>query len=314
MSIRLQVGEARVSTIVEQQLDGINHLIALATPDAVREIEWLGPPDADGDGQLLGVIQATVVEIGGKVVVIDTCVGNDKHLPIDPAWDGLDTDFLDRLRDAGFNERDVDVVVCTHLHLDHVGWNTRWVDGEWVPTFPNARHVFCRTEYEHWAEVAETPLPDPVDDLDRRRQLFPRTQQHVHRESVEPIVGAGLADIIDVPHEPVTGVRLVPTPGHTPGHVSVVVESGGAELFITGDAFHHPCQIARPDWSTRVDHDRDLSSSSRRHVLQRLVDSSALMLGSHFSPPGVGRIVQDGESYRFEDHDATSRETSGDST
>lgn len=301
MSVRFHVGDATITTIVEQDLHGINHLVALATPDAVREIGWLGAPYATADGELSGVIQSVVIEIDETVVLVDTCIGNGKELPVDPAWHQLETDFLDRFRASGFSETDVDVVICTHLHLDHVGWNTQRVDGQWIPTFPNARHVFCRTEYEHWSDVAVAPLPDPVDDLDRRRQLFPRTQQHVHRESVQPVVDAGLTELVGVPHEPTPGVRIVPTPGHTPGHVSVVVDSGGEELFITGDAFHHPCQIARPDWSTRADTDRDESSRTRRRILDELVGSDTRLFGSHFSPPGVGFIVHDGDSFRFDD-------------
>lgn len=307
MSTRLDVGDAKITTIVEQELHGINHLIALATPDAVQDIGWLGPPHATDEGELLGVIQAIVIELDDVVVLVDTCIGNGKQIPIDPAWHDLDTDFLDRLRAAGFSETDVDYVICTHLHLDHVGWNTHRVDVAWVPTFPNATHVFCRTEYEHWADVATTTLPDPVDDLDRRRQLFPLTQQHVHRQSVQPIVDAGLARLVDVPFEPTPGIRLVPTPGHTPGHISVVVESSGERVFITGDAFHHPCQIARPDWSTRADSDRDASSTTRRTILDDLADSDTLLLGSHFCAPGAGRVVRHGDSFRFDDAAATER-------
>jgi glyoxylase-like metal-dependent hydrolase (beta-lactamase superfamily II) len=299
MGIRQRVGDATITTVVEQELHGLNNLIPLATPEAVRAIDWLAPASASDNGVLHGVIQATVIEIGGAVVLVDTCIGNGKQIPIDPAWHDLDTDFLDRFRAAGFDESTVDYVICTHMHLDHVGWNTHRRDGAWVPTFPNATHVFCRAEFDHWTKVAETPLPDPIDDLEQRRQLLPQTQAHVHRESVLPVVEAGLAEFVDAPCEPTAGVRIVPTPGHTPGHVSIVVESAGEKVFITGDAFHHPCQIARPDWSTRADTDRDASTATRHRVLADLAGTDTLLFGSHFAPPGIGRIVRDGDTFRF---------------
>lgn len=309
MGVRLQIGDATITTVVEQKLHGLNDLIPLATPDAVQDINWLTPASASDSGDLHGVIQATVIEIGGAVVVVDTCIGNGKQIPLDDNWHELDTDFLDRFHAAGFVESDVDYVICTHMHLDHVGWNTHLRDGAWIPTFPNATHLFCRAEFDHWTDVAATPLPDPVDELDQRRQLSPRTQAHVHRESILPVVVAGLAQFVDAPFEPTVGIRIVGTPGHTPGHVSVVVESAGEQVVITGDAFHHPCQIARPEWSTRADTDRDASTATRRRLLDKLVGTDTLLFGSHFVPPGVGRIVRDGDSFRFDSVPTASSES-----
>lgn len=297
-----QIGEARITAVVEQNLV-MEGLISKAKPDALAEIDWLAPHFVDEKGRMVGLVQCFVIETGGKVIVVDTCVGDDKDLPSDPAWNRKTFGLLDKFRAAGFDAEAVDFVLCTHLHLDHVGINTRLEGGEWVPTFPNARYLFARSEYEYWKAEAEAEPVDPVtleSPFERYRAGFQRTQKCVHEQSVEPVMRAGLAELVDPPCEVAPGVRLVPTTGHTPGHVSVELSSGGEAALITGDAFHHPCQIARADWATVADFDREASSATRRRMLQELEASGALMLGTHFAEPTAGRVVRDGDTWRLD--------------
>lgn len=297
-----QIGEARITAVVEQALT-MDGLISKARPETLGEIGWLRPHFVDEAGRMLGLVQCFVIELGGKVTVVDTCVGDGKDLPSDPAWDHQHFGLIEKMRAAGFDPDGVDMVLCTHLHLDHVGINTRLEDGAWVPTFPNARYLFARTEYEYWKAEAEAEPVDPATldkPFEKYRAGFAATQRLVHAQSVEPVMRAGLAELVDAPCEPLPGIRLVPTAGHTPGHVSVEVSSGGEAALITGDAFHHPCQIARADWATVADYDRDASSATRRRMLEELEASGALMLGTHFAEPTAGCIVRDGDSWRLE--------------
>jgi glyoxylase-like metal-dependent hydrolase (beta-lactamase superfamily II) len=126
-------------------------------------------------------------------------------------------------------------VICTHLHTDHVGWNTRLVDGQLVPTFPRARYLVARPEWEHWSQAKD------------------HWTQIVMADSVRPIFAAGLVDLVAVDHVVHETIRFEPTPGHTPGHVSVHIVSYDEEAVITGDLVHHPCQFARPDWGSSAD-------------------------------------------------------------
>ena len=185
--MRQMIGSSRVTSIAEQELTGISDLLHGATPEAIADIDWLGPHFVDADGVLLGLVQAFVLEHEGRLIVIDTCVGNGKDVPVVEDWTGLDTDFLERFRAAGFDPDAVDVVLCTHLHLDHVGWNT-YHDGErWLPTFPNARYLFNRAEYEFWqgeADVTYVPGADEPEQLVAVRRVFADTQVRVQRERV----------------------------------------------------------------------------------------------------------------------------------
>ncbi len=174
-------------------------------------------------------------------------------------------------------------MLCTHLHVDHVGWNTMKVGDRWVPTFPNARYLMGRTEYEHWS------AQDPKEQRD-----------DVFGDSVKPVIDAGLVDMVDSDHQITEEVRLVPTPGHTPGHVSVRIASRGEEAVITGDMMHHPCQMARPDWRSTADSDGEAACKTRLRVLNEYADGPVLVIGTHFATPTAGHIKRDGKVFRFE--------------
>ncbi|MEV5429281.1 MBL fold metallo-hydrolase [Streptomyces sp. NPDC052701] len=260
-------------------------LLPEATPDIIANEDWLRPDFADAEGVVRVDSHSFALEAGGLRVLVDTGIGNGKPRA-NPAWNGLATDYLERLTTAGFAPDSVDLVILTHLHTDHVGWNTHERGGGWAPTFPNARYLTARAEREFWAGYA---MDEP------RRQMF--------RDSVQPVEDAGLLDLVDVPDDGVEvapGLRLLPTPGHTPGHLAVELTSGSARAVITGDCVHHPVQFARPGIGSCADIDPDMAENTRRRLLASLVGTDTLVLGTHFPPPTAGRVVKHGRAYRLE--------------
>ena len=241
--------------------------------------DWLVPHFSAADLKLRLSIHTFVVRTPHHTILVDTCIGNDRTRDI-PLWDHMRTDYLDRLAAAGVNPAQVDYVFCTHMHVDHVGWNTRLDNGQWVPTFPNAKYLFHRTEWEFWKNTEE------------------QNQAEVVRDSLLPIVDAGLAVMVEADHVIADGICLEPTPGHTPGHCSVHLSSAGADAVITGDMIHHPSQIAEPHWASRACWNRALSIQTRTAFVQRYADTATWILGTHFAPPTAVRIVSYGESFR----------------
>lgn len=287
-----QIGKVRITRVIELGPTPTSPKFFFKDPprDLVARHGWLKPHFANDEGRLLMAIQALVVESRGRRIVVDTCVGNDKPRSIE-GWHRLRGPFLRDLEAAGFAPDTIDTVLCTHLHVDHVGWNTRLVDGRWVPTFANARYLFARKEWEHWsAQARRRPTPGGAD----------ASADDVLGDSVRPIIDAGLAELVDTDHRITDEVRLQPTPGHTPGHVSVRIESQGRLALITGDLMHHPIQCAEPDREVNFDSDTDLARATRRNFLACCVRDKALVLGTHFAPPTAGRVVPHGDAWRFE--------------
>ena len=271
------VGQVRI-TRVEEVVTYVDAdvLMPSFTPDMLEpHRDWLVPNYfSERNDKMALSIHSFVVESQGTTIVIDTCVGGqDKALPSDP-------DFPDRLDAAITGGLDaVDIVLCTHLHFDHVGWNMRTVDGQQVPTFPNARYLFAKVELEHT-----------------------RTDDHmaVLEPSIDPLFDAGLADLIETDHVLTDEVRLIPTPGHTPGHVSVFIESEQATALITGDMAHTPLQFAVPELAASAfDVDSAQSTQTRRDIIERFADSDTLVLGTHFAPPTAGHLRSTADSVRF---------------
>ncbi|MFD7662866.1 MBL fold metallo-hydrolase [Streptomyces sp. NPDC059788] len=255
-------------------------LLPEATPDLVSEVPWLTPSFARPDGTLRAAVHTFALEIDGLRVLVDTGIGNGKNRA-NPAWHQLDTPYLDRLAAAGFPPERIDYVILTHLHADHVGWNTRLApDGSWRPTFPNARYLTSRTEYAYWSGV---------EMEESRRQMF--------RDSVEPVREHGLLDLVDVAApgtEILPGLTLVPTPGHTPGQSAVALRSRGESAVITGDCVHHPVQLAHPELCSSVDIDPEEAVRTRRWLFDEVARSGALVLGSHFAGSTGGVVRRDG--------------------
>jgi glyoxylase-like metal-dependent hydrolase (beta-lactamase superfamily II) len=224
-------------------------------------------------------IHSLVIETPSRRIVVDTGLGNDKEGRNVPTWNNRNTPFLETMREAGFPPDSIDTVICTHLHVDHVGWNTTLVGGRWVPTFANARYVFGKTEYEYWRDHSDTP--------DRLA---------VFNDSVKPIVDAGRADLVASDGKLCDEVTLIPTPGHSPGHMSLHIRSNGEEGLLTGDVAHHPCQMAHLDWSSTVDSDPIQSAVTRRELFSRFADTPTLVIGGHFS---AARIKREGSAFKF---------------
>lgn len=276
-----KIGDATITRVVEVEVPGpMEWIVPNATPENLARETWLHPHFADAEGNGRMSVHALVIESLGQRIVVDTCIGNDKERPI-PDWNQRSGPFLSDLEQAGFPVDSIDTVMCTHLHVDHVGWNTRLEDGRWVPTFERARYLFSQKEFEYWSSA---------DDL---------TYGDVMGDSVRPVFDAGLVDLVAATHVVNDEVSLEPTPGHTPGHVSVRIESAGERAVITGDLMHHPVQCAHPDWGSSADVDGAQAEKTRRSFLERHADEPVLVIGTHFATPTAGHVVKDGDAWRF---------------
>ena len=275
-----QIGAVRVTRVVEvvAPIPPNGLLEDIGPDDMAPHLSWLQPHFVDADGNLLLSIHALVVESQGRRILVDTCVG-EHQIPGMEMLAGSST-FLDDLKAAGFPQGSIDTVLCTHLHFDHVGWNTMQRDGKWVPTFPEARYLFARTEWEHWQKT-ESPFASNLAD------------------AVQPVIDAGLSELVDTDHRITDEVSLQATPGHTPGHVSVAIESEGQRAMITGDMTHHPVQWAEPGWKMSADSDSKQATGTRLRVASELADGPVLIIGTHYAEPCAGHIVSDGSAYRF---------------
>ena len=263
-------------------------------PDATREVveankDWLMPRYIDPETiEVILCIQSYVIKTSHHTILVDTCVGNHKSRPARPSWHMQNAPFIEELASVGVHPEEVDFVLCTHLHVDHVGWNTKLLDGRWVPTFPNAKYIFSRNEFELWAaryEKGET-VPVPL----------------VYEDSVLPIVEAGQAIIVEDTHQIDDGMWLEPAPGHTPGHVMLNLKSGEETALMSGDVIHHPLQLIRPQWSSRACEDPHLSAVSRTKMLERVADTNTLLCPAHFGSPTMGHVIShatDGFRYRL---------------
>eukprot|EP00931_Biecheleriopsis_adriatica_P031496 TRINITY_DN18463_c0_g1_i1.p1 TRINITY_DN18463_c0_g1~~TRINITY_DN18463_c0_g1_i1.p1 ORF type:complete len:397 (+),score=61.18 TRINITY_DN18463_c0_g1_i1:148-1338(+) len=260
----------------------------------VSAMDWLPPSSMDADGNMILAIQMLVIETAnGKRIAVDTCVGDNKSLP-GTSFHRKQSSFLNNLQSVGCPPETIDFVLCTHLHFDHVGFNTILQEGEWIPTFPNAKYLFAKKEWLAYKEEME-------DGKDFIGNIT------VFKESVQPIVDAGLHELVESNHVLVDDgscrVYLMPTEGHTAGHVSVVVESAGRSAIITGDALHHPAQLARPQLATFFDSNSPEAVDTRESLLQKMAERNIMMIGTHFGPPTAGFLEKKAHDarrvYRF---------------
>ena len=279
---RWKIGEVSITRVIESEApwDGTLLLPEATAANVRKERDWLHPTFTDDAGWLRMSIHAFVIESRGKRIVVDTCIGNDKERPI-PEWNRKQWPFLANLEQAGYPRESVDLVLCTHLHVDHVGWNTMLRGGRWVPTFPNATYLIGGTEWDFFSTAEEPFLKGPVDD------------------SVRPVVAAGMSQLVDDAHRLTDEVWLESTPGHTPGHFSVRISSRGEEAVITGDLMHHPILCRYPEWDNKFDYDGPRAKKTRRAFCERYADSAVLVLGTHFATPSAGRIRKQDDAYRF---------------
>src|SRR3954469_9412618 len=274
------VGKVKITKVVELETVGSTRFILpLASNEEIQKLPWLIPHFANEEGRLKMSIHSLVVETPTRRIIVDTGLGNDKQGRNVPTWNNRNDPFIEKLTAAGFAPDSIDTVLCTHLHVDHVGWNTKLVGGEWLPTFANARYVFGRTEYEHWRDHSVEP-----------------DKNAVFSDSVQPIVDAGKADLVASDHRLTDEITLIPTPGHSPGHMSIHIQSDGQQGLLTGDVAHHPCQMAHLDWSSTADSAARQSAAARRELFSRFADTPTLVIGGHFN---AGHIRREGDGFKF---------------
>jgi glyoxylase-like metal-dependent hydrolase (beta-lactamase superfamily II) len=263
----------------------------LATPQDVAENRaWIEPLHYNhATGKIALSMHSWLVEANGKKILIDGCVGNHKDRPGRPQWHQLDTSFLSRMRQLGAHPEEIDYVMCTHLHADHVGWNTMLRNGRWVPTFPKARYVFSRREQDFWArELAAAKTG--------------RTNYHAmsYEDSVLPVIKAEQAIIVDDGFAVEDRLLIEEAPGHTPGHVAIWLSAGAARGVFTGDIIHHPIQMRYPHWSCMGCMDPEMANRSRLRILEACADTNAMLLPAHFLAPHAGRVRRRGQSFDLE--------------
>ena len=290
----IEIGSIAIHSVAElAPLPAAATLIfANSTPELVAQgREWLDQrfihPTED---QVYIDFHSYVIRTGSRTILVDTCHGNHKQRrpPIDYAND-LNTDYLGNLARAGFGPEQIDIVLCTHLHFDHIGWNTRLEDGRWVPTFPNARYLMSKKDYEHF---------------EREHLMAGSMEAEAFKDSVLPVIAAGQADLIDTSHlierDLGNAVWIEGAPGHTPGLVALHVGSKAGRAIFSGDVIHHPLQIMEPSLHLPVDWDVALATATRRKLLESCADKDTLLMTAHFPDPTAGRVVTKGDGFRFE--------------
>jgi len=288
MTTQIKVGEITIHRVVEQEAPFFAALefFPTLTPELLEEnLSWLQPKYIDpATGKLVLCVQSYIVRTPHHNILIDSCVGNHKPRPTRPFWNMLASDRYEKnLAATGLGVGDIDYVMCTHLHTDHVGWNTRLENGRWVPTFPKAKYLFADRELAHWTEQEEK---DPVN-------------HPWITDSVLPIMAARRAEVVKSDHRLNELVELIPTPGHTIDHYSVHVGKAGQDALITGDMIHSPLQARYPELGMRADYDSRQAGESRRKVFDRFCDSATLMCMAHFPSPSMGRLARWEEGYKF---------------
>ena len=280
--MKWKVGDTTITKLEEIVYPEFPDVIPAATPDVVKKVKWLFPHFATDEGMLSLSIHSLIVDTPGATLIIDTCIGNDRDRNPFEVMHMLSTSYLEDMKAAGYQPDGVDYVLCTHLHLDHVGWNTMLVEGRWVPTFPRARYLFSEIE---WEDIQKPTYPE---------------DEAIVRDCVRPVLDAGLVDLVNTDHRVTDEVWLEPTPGHTPGHVSVRIASRGEEAVITGDIVHHPIQLGEPTWYGAYDADVEQAIATRRSFCERYADRPVLVLGTHFRTPAAGHLVGGGANWRLE--------------
>jgi len=286
MSMTFKAGNATIHRIIEMEC-GFTPVLEFL-PTLKKELldenrSWLHPAALDANDNLVLCFQSYVVQTGKHNILVDSCIGNDKDRSHRPVWHRKkDAAFMTGLKAAGLTPNDIDFVLCTHLHIDHIGWNTRLENGRWVPTFPNARYLFSKKELDFWTEEnRKTPL--------------------VHiQDSVLPIVEAKACDLVTNDHAIGDFMALIPTPGHTIDHYAVTLGKGGKDAVFTGDLIHSPLQARYPELSMRVDYDPAQGIASRRKFLETYCDTNTLCCFAHFPSPSKGYVKQWGNGFKCE--------------
>ena len=287
MSLKFTAGDLIIHRIIEQETTFLPalDLFPQLSPDLLAQNrDWMRKAGTiDETDTLILCFQSYVVRTPHHTILIDSCIGNDKPRPLRPKWNmKTDDTYMSGLKAAGVSVEDIDFVMCTHLHVDHVGWNTKLEGGRWVPTFPKARYIFGKTEYDYWSEQnAKAPVP-PFGD------------------SVLPVVEAKRADIVGDDFAVGDHLRILPTPGHTPGHVAFAFGRAKDDAVFVGDMMHSPLQLRHPELSPRFDVDPAQAAVTRKKVLERYCDTNTLCCTAHFPSPSTGKIRRKGNGFSCE--------------
>jgi len=245
--------------------------------------ETLGPTPEQS--AFMMSMHSYVLQLDGLTVLVDACNGDHKRRSI-PDVDRVETPFLANLSRLGLTTDDIDLVLCTHLHFDHVGWNTRLADGKWVPTFANARYLFSRRDFEHFG-----------------KQKLEDDHLRAFRDSVLPVYEAGRAELIEeslVVHREIgDGIWLEPAFGHSPGNFSVLAECGGERAIFWGDVVHHPVQLIRPELTMSFDSNPEMARETRLRTIARAAEEALVCFPAHFRDPSAGRVLRDRGAYCY---------------
>lgn len=289
----IELGRMRIHKVHEMDspVPLLGQLPGVTREDMKRLLTWYDQPDEVNEDPetsfMTFSVHSFVIELDGQTILIDTCDGNDKTRLI-PEVSHLDTDYLGNLRRAGFAPGDIDLVLCTHLHFDHVGWNTRLDNGKWVPTFENARYLFGRRDYEYFQA-------DPAGEEVHRASFL---------DSIVPVMEAGKGQIVEEDHvavgEIADGVWMQPAFGHSPGCCTIEAQAGGAPALFWGDVIHHPIQFIRHDLKFAFDADGTAASKVRKATMERAADDDVLCFPAHFRRTSAGHVHRDGDAFRYE--------------
>ncbi|MEE2998901.1 MAG: MBL fold metallo-hydrolase [Pseudomonadota bacterium] len=284
------IGKFFVQRIID--LEHVPFTVELVYPDAnLKEIKNLSQDIglqhfSDNLLEILLSFHSFLIQTEKHNILVDTCCGNNKERPTRQAWHQRNGPFLNNLTGSGVTAFDIDFVLCTHLHADHVGWNTKLVDGKWVPTFPNAQYIFSQKEFEYWKTEDQKHPSEPI-------------MYGSYNDSVLPVIKSGQALLVKSDYQIESGIELEPAYGHTPGNIVVNVESEGEQAILCGDVIHHPLQLLRPMWSTNFCHNPELSRQTRLNVLNRCADTQTAILPAHFHSPSFGYIGRVGNTYHM---------------
>ncbi len=292
-----RIGQFTIDRVIESEgaFAPVEFVLPQVDMDRVQaQSDWLRPHFLDTNNQLVMSFHSYVLRTPKHNILIDTCVGNDKERPLRASWHHQTTGYLAALARAQLRPEQIDFVCCTHLHADHVGWNTQLVDGRWVPTFAKARYLFADAEYRHWEHEHRQALD----------QGKPVPNHGSFADSVLPVVDAGQAVFVQGSHELEGGVHIEPAPGHTPGNCVLHARSQGAHAVFSGDILHTPVQLLDLTWSSRFCHDGQQAERTRRKLVTELTDTHSMLMAAHFPSPVAGRIVSSSAGLRWQTSDS----------
>lgn len=290
MIFKFRIGDIEITRIEDFVDPGVppGFLLPELSDDVIpANLDWLAPNFFDAASQTVAIVmQSWLIKTADHLILVDSCGGSHKPRPHFPVFHMRESPFLTNLAAAGYQPEDIDYVFCTHLHIDHVGWNTRLENGRWVPTFPNARYLWSEEDYR-----AHEPAPDVPKDTDGIEAIF--------FDSVLPVVEAGLADMVGPSFQLNSAIEIEAAPGHSPGHSIMRLCSGGDSALFSGDSLHHPIQIAAPQCNSFACADADQARLTRRRILEECCEHNRLLVPAHFAAPHVGRIRSERERFIF---------------